>query len=107
MAGTQLPKSDSLSELQNYVQSMNIERGFNTEDPSKKLVLLVEEIGELARAIRKVAGIKFTETTHTANLKEELGDVQIVLLGLANILKIDMLEAVRDKELKNSKRTWK
>ena len=107
MAGTQLPKNDSLSELQSYIQTMNIERGFNAEDPSKKLVLLVEEIGELARAIREVAGIKFTETTHTTNLKEELGDVQIVLLGLANILKIDMLEAVRDRELKNSKRTWK
>lgn len=86
---------------------MNVERGFNTEDPSKKLVMLIEEVGELAKAVRKEAGMKFTDTTKKTELTEELGDVQIVLLGLASMLKVDMLEAVREKEKKNRERKWK
>lgn len=85
---------------------MNIERQFNTEDAGKKLVMLMEEVGELAKAVRKTIGLKFTDTTKITELREELGDVQIVLLGLASLLDIDMFDAVVEKEKKNRKRTW-
>ena len=85
---------------------MNKKRGFNTTDPSKKLVMLMEEVGELAKAVRKVAGLKFTDTTSQTNLREELADVQIVLLGLASILEVDLFEAVVEKEEENNKRIW-
>jgi NTP pyrophosphatase (non-canonical NTP hydrolase) len=101
-----IPTSDSLKDLQQYIWQMNIDRGFNIDDASKKLVVLMEEVGELAKAIRKVAGIKFTATTKQTELKEELADVQIVLLALASSFNIDMLEAVRDKEAKNRLRNW-
>ena len=93
--------------LQDYIWKMNIERDFNTEDPSKKLVLLIEEVGELSKAVRKTVGLKFTETTERTELEEELADVQIVLLGLCGILGIDMVEAVSRKEEKNRDRKWK
>jgi len=48
-----LPKDDSLNKLQDYIWEINKERGFTTESESEKLVMLVEEVGELARAIRK------------------------------------------------------
>ena len=86
---------------------MNIERRFEREDASKKLVLLMEEVGELAKAIRKHIGMKFTDTTKQQELREELADVQIVLLGLASLLGEDMYSAVIDKEGKNRKRQWK
>ncbi len=86
---------------------MNIDRGFNLEDPSKKMVMLMEEVGELAKAVRGVAGMKFSDSTKQTELKEELADVQIVLLGLASLLDVDMFEAVTAKESKNSKRSWK
>ena len=104
---TGLPKDDSLAKLQAYIWQMNIERGFNTEDPSKKLVILVEEVGELAKAVRKHVGMKFTNTTKQQELREELADVQIVLLGLASMLNEDMFRAVVDKEKKNRTRQWK
>ncbi len=107
MSNTPIPDNESLRELQKYVWQMNVERGFNTEDPSKKLVMLIEEVGELAKAVRKEAGMKFTDTTKKTELTEELGDVQIVLLGLASMLNVDMLEAVREKEKKNRERKWK
>ena len=102
-----LPSDDSLKKLQAYVWQMNIERGFNSDDSSKKLVMLMEEVGELAKAVRKEAGLKFTDTTRLTDLKEELADVQIVLLGLSSMLNIDMFDAVLDKEAKNRKRVWK
>jgi len=86
---------------------MNKQRGFNLTDPSKKLVMLLEEAGELAKATRKIAGLKFTDTTAQTNVREELADVQIVLLGLASMLDIDMFEAVQEKEGKNRTRDWK
>lgn len=95
-----LPKSDSLAELQEYVWQINIERGFNTKDASKKMVMLMEEVGELAKAVRKHVGLKFTDTTQQQNIKEELADIQIVLLSLASMLGEDMFEAVIDKEKK-------
>jgi NTP pyrophosphatase (non-canonical NTP hydrolase) len=49
-----IPTDDSLKKLQQYIWQMNIDRGFNLEDPSKKLVMLMEEVGELAKAVRKL-----------------------------------------------------
>jgi NTP pyrophosphatase (non-canonical NTP hydrolase) len=101
-----MPASDSLDELQEYIWQMNIERGFNTEDPSKKLVMLMEEVGELAKATRRHVGMKFTSTTRQTEIEEELADVQIVLLGLASLLGVNMKDAVTAKEHKNRERIW-
>lgn len=99
--------NDSLKKLQAYIWHWNKEQGFNITDPSKKLVMLMEEVGELAKATRKVAGLKFTDTTTQTNIRDELADVQIVLLGLAGILDVDLFDAVVEKVDKNSKRVWK
>ncbi len=104
---TNIPQDDSLTKLQNYIWQMNFERGFNTDDASKNLVMLMEEVGELAKAVRKQVGMKFTDTTKQQELREELADVQIVLLGLASMLNENMFSAVVDKEKKNRKRQWK
>src|SRR5437762_690460 len=103
---TELPSSDSLAELQKYIWQMNVERGFSLEDPAKKMVMLMEEVGELAKAVRQQVGLKFTETTKRTEMAEELADVQIVLLGLASLLGEDMFEAVLSKERRNRTRSW-
>lgn len=106
MSKDPIPSDITLKRLQDYIWQMNIDRGFNTEDASKKLVMLIEEVGELAKAVRKTAGLKFTETTKQTELAEELADVQIVLLGLASLTGIDMRKAVAEKEAKNRQRKW-
>lgn len=100
-------KLESLQDIQKYIWQMNIDRGFSGNTPEQKMLLLTEEFGELAKAIRKIVGIGFDETTTTTEVKEELADVQILLLGLASTLNIDMTEAIRLKEEKNRKRSWK
>lgn len=99
--------NDSLKELQEFIWQWNKDQGFNTTDATKKFVMLMEEVGELAKATRKVAGLKFANTTTQTNIREELADVQIVLLGLASILNVDLFDAVVEKVDKNSKRVWK
>lgn len=98
--------TDSLQKIQEYIWQMNKDRGFSSEPPERKLLMLMEESGELAKAIRQAIGMGFSETTKMTDIKEELADVQIILLGLASTLGIDMLEAVRDKEAKNAQRKW-
>ena len=108
MSKTPFPEgTDSLKKLQEYVWQINLERGFNVTDPSKKLIMLLEEVGELAKAIRKTAGLKFTDTTKRTEVSEELADVQIVLLSLATMSGVDLYTAVKEKEAKNRKRAWK
>ena len=100
------PTDDSLKKLQARIWQMNKDRGLNTEDASKKLVMLMEEVGELAKAVRKATGMKFTDTTKQTELSEELADVMIVLLGLASMMDIDLFDAVIAKEVINNSRTW-
>jgi len=96
----------TLRELQERVWELNKERGFNLTDPDKKLVILMEEVGELAKAVRKQVGLGFSDTTQTRDVAEELADVQIVLLGLARMLDVDMADVVEQKIAENEKRTW-
>lgn len=100
------PTDDSLKKLQARIWQMNKDRGLNTEDASKKLVMLMEEVGELAKAVRKATGMKFTSSTKQTELSEELADVMIVLLGLASMMDIDLFDAVIAKEVINNSRTW-
>lgn len=107
MNPNEITEDITLENFQDYIRRMIRERGFENETVSQTLILLMEELGELAKAIRKEAGMKFSETTKRTDVEEELADVQIVLMVLANKLGIDMRTAVAAKEAKNHKRVWK
>ena len=103
-----LPESDSLKVLQEYILRMNKERQFTSnEDPSKKMLMLTEEVGELAKAVRTIVGMKFSSSTQKKQVTEELADVLIVLLGLSAMHDIKLFEAFKIKEQKNRRRIWK
>lgn len=101
-----ISQSIGLKDLQAYAHKMFIARGFEDEDPAQQMVVLMEEVGELARAIRKEVGMKFSNTTTQSNLADEIADVQIVLLNLASTLDVDVVSAVIAKEQINRARTW-
>ena len=50
-----LTNKSSVQELQEYVKQMIITRGFQDEDIKDLMILLTEETGELAKAIRKTS----------------------------------------------------
>lgn len=101
------PRS-SVAVLQHYIHDMVVRRGFDKETPRDVLLLMVEEVGELAKAIRKYIGLKSDEERkgRYPALEGELADVFIYLLDLANLLEISLFHALHEKEQENEKRSW-
>lgn len=102
-----LKPNPTLQDLQEYVAEVVKERGFDKDTVEQRFMLLQEETGEFAKAARKHAGMKFADDTERKELAHEAGDVLIVLLGLCNLLDIDLEQAFRAKEELNKQRTWK
>lgn len=102
-------KSPTLTEFQNYVRDMVKRRGFEKETIEDVLLLLVEEIGELARAIRDLKGLKVSRKSEDVykNLRGEMADCLIYLLDIANLANVNLEDALREKEKLNSARKWR
>ena len=106
---SELDRIHTLPEIQAYLNRAFVQRGFEGESSSDKMLLLVEEVGELAKAIRKndsVLGVDMQQIENYHDIVDEVADVFIVLISICNILNIDLLKAVVTKERKNEKRKW-
>lgn len=57
---------------------------------------LAEEVGEISREINK-PNIRKNETFDLENLKEQVGDVMILIMRLANIYDINLEEIIKSK----------
>ena len=100
-------RSSSLAVLQDYIARVVIERGFSDESPRDILLLLIEEVGELAKAVRKAGGLKTdVREPRDVAIGPELADVLIYVLDLANALSVDLAEALVAKEKVNRSRNW-
>jgi NTP pyrophosphatase (non-canonical NTP hydrolase) len=103
----QLPERPTLGDLQRYLADVCEERGWTKDSPSEKFVLFVEEVGELAKAMRKAAGLYEEQAKpRVMSLEEEFADVLSYLLDLANAFQVDLEQAFREKELINQSRNW-
>ena len=96
-----------LRDFQQYVVDLDKERGFTKSTPLHALVHLMEESGELAKAIRKAEKLRVDEKSESFAVAEEAADVFIFLLKICNQYGIDLEQAFRDKEEINKKREWK
>ncbi len=96
----------TLVEYQAFVSELVVERGFDKETPAEVFTLLVEEVGELAKAMRKANGQKVDASSMQHDIAEEAADVFWLLTDLCNRLGVDLEQAFRDKERKNRTRTW-
>jgi len=102
-----LNSESSVSDLQQYVNEMLKVRGFADETLKDLMILLTEETGELAKEVRKLANMKTDVAAKpTGNIQNELADILIYLLSICVHLEIDLFEAFKAKEEKNSKRVW-
>jgi len=102
-----LNDTPTLSDLQHYLTEVCQERGWTKDSPSEKFVLFIEEVGELAKAMRNAAQLyEERAKPHDISLEEEFADVLSYLLDLANCFQIDLEQAFRAKEQVNQSRTW-
>lgn len=68
------------------------------------MLLLLEETGELAKAIRKTisnASVDYNKIENYTDVEEEIADVFIVLTTICNKLNINLYDAIINKEKKN------
>lgn len=103
-----LKSSPTLTDLQDYVEGIVKARGFSKEELNNVALLLVEEIGELAKAIRLEIGLKLSKSykDQPTSVELELADCLFYLLDLANLANINLEDALRSKEVINSDREW-
>ncbi len=105
-----LNEKNTLNEIQNYIKEVIKIRGFSEQKVQDKMLLLLEETGELAKAIRKTipeASVDYERLENYTDIEEEVADVFIVLVSICNRLNINLYDAIIKKEEKNIKRQWK
>ena len=87
----------NLKELQKEVYQNKVNKGFNVTDVNMEFCLAYGELGEAYMAWLK----------KKSDLGEELADVAIYLMGISEILNIDLEKEIINKIDKNSKRIYK
>ena len=105
-----LNEKNTLNEIQNNIKEVIKIRGFSEQKVQDKMLLLLEETGELAKAIRKTipeASVDYERIENYTDIEEEVADVFIVLVSICNRLNINLYDAIIKKEEKNIKRQWK
>lgn len=84
-----------LKQLQQRIYANKVAKGFNTTDIAQEFCMLHEELSETYRAYYK----------QLPDLGEELADVAIYLLGLAQIMNVDLeAEILRKVEINQQRR---
>jgi MazG-like family len=83
-------------DLQRAVYANKVAKDFNVTDVPLEFCYLSGEVAEAFEAYRK----------DLATIGEELADIAIYLLGLAEILHIDLESAIDAKMAKNAARTY-
>lgn len=86
-----------LSAAQKAVYKNKVDKGFNITDVNKEFCLLYGEIAEAYDAWKK----------HQNDVGEELADVAIYLLGLSEILGVDLASEIEKKMKINQDREYK
>ena len=104
-----------IEELENKKEEQQLKnkqlRNFmsNKENISNIMLLLTEEVGELAKAIRKDAtGLKIDSNKigNYDSIESEIADVFIVLNSICTALDINLFDAIYNKERINVDRKW-
>lgn len=103
-----LDENSSVRELQEYTKKMIEARGFSGETPKDIMLLLTEELGELAKEVRKSTNLKIdVNSSRIQNIDKEIADVFIYIMSLCVATNIDLFQAYKSKEEINFNRTWK
>ncbi len=103
-----LSSKSSIEELQKYIKDMFEVRGFRTS-LLERMCLLTEEMGELAKEVRKTDNNLLIDVNkkYNSNLENEIADVFICLMGMCELLDMDIAQCLKNKEEINFKREWK
>jgi NTP pyrophosphatase (non-canonical NTP hydrolase) len=98
---TALPPRPATAAFQRYYSRIAAQRGYDRETLKDCVILLLEEVGELARAVRKAEGMVRHGVEEQNSCAEEIADVFLYAMHIANALSIDLGAIDIRKELSN------
>jgi NTP pyrophosphatase (non-canonical NTP hydrolase) len=102
-----IPTDTNLAAYQTFIKEVCDERGWDKRTALEKMLFLTEELGEVAKEVRKQAGTYgYASPPTTDDLAGELIDVLNYLLDLANMYDIDLDSAFQKNWAKNITRVW-
>ena len=93
-----LKSKNTLKEVQEYIKNVITLRGFSEQNIEKTMLLLTEEVGELAKAVRKEQTTMSIDRSKIGNydtIESEVADVFIVLCSICNKLNLDLFSALK------------
>ncbi len=96
----------TIKESQEYIKKICEERGWDKHDNVHTFMLLTEEVGELAKAIRKEEKFYIEAGKEHGGVADELADVFSYILDIANRYNVDLEKALVDKQDCNKERVW-
>jgi len=104
-AGASAPEPE-LAELTRLIREFSTERDWEQfHDPKSLILALIGEVGELAELFQWIpaddAVARFAEPARQQRVGEEIADVLIYLLRLADVVGVEVADATRAK-LRNS-----
>ena len=105
----ELSEESSLNQIQEYIKRVVELRGFASQPVQETMLLLLEETGELAKAIRKSETYMSVDVDKMENfetVESEVADIFFVLMAVCNQTGVNLLNALIEKEKKNCKRNW-
>ncbi|HEY1096236.1 MAG TPA: RS21-C6 protein [Alphaproteobacteria bacterium] len=112
----EFPESMTLPALQQHAMAVCRHFGWDKASDEKCFLLFIEEVGELAKAMRKAMGYTIEQNNPDkpvqnaaaiqANLTEEFADVLNYFVELACRFNIDLEQAYKTKTLDNMQRQW-
>jgi NTP pyrophosphatase (non-canonical NTP hydrolase) len=105
---SKLNDDSTIKDIQEYINKMLLARGFKGQSKQEIMLLLTEEIGELAKEVRKSTNMKIDQNDPKEDeISDEIADVFIYILTMCDEYDIDLMQALINKEKKNIKRVWK
>ncbi|MEJ5266437.1 MAG: nucleotide pyrophosphohydrolase [Bacteroidales bacterium] len=96
----------SIDELQKIVDDWIKKYGVRYFDVKTNMIVLTEEIGEMARVIARQFGEQSKKEDETLSLSEEIADVLWVLTCIANQTGINLTDAIQKNIEKKTKRDY-
>jgi NTP pyrophosphatase (non-canonical NTP hydrolase) len=96
----------TLAYLQEHVKQAEIRKGHIGDSVVTKCFLLMEEVGEMCKAIRILIGMKIHSKTAKHNLEDELGDVLFLIIAIANRSGIKLDQALLNKIQKDEAKVY-
>ncbi len=94
-----------LNKLQKDIFKNKLSRGFNTEDVGKEIILMAEELGELAKAYKNSDKKSAKEINNKEEIIDAVGDLMVYCLGLCEMLGVNSEEVLKKIMDNNRKRT--